>query len=120
MMHRCVMYCGLLSKRCATSLLPASPNRWETAFALVTAACVVAWCLCLTKAQQVDLHHAAMYSRAAFAHVLCASVLPQVIMHDIYAAASSSAKEFGVTLAEGANIAGFEKVAKAMLAQGAV
>lgn len=42
------------------------------------------------------------------------------IMRDIYAASSSAAKEFGVTLAEGANIAGFEKVAKAMLAQGAV
>eukprot|EP00775_Hariotina_reticulata_P008754 gene8754-8933_t len=42
------------------------------------------------------------------------------IMKSIYAAASSAAKEYGVTLQEGANIAGFEKVAKAMLAQGAV
>lgn len=41
-------------------------------------------------------------------------------MRDIYAASSSAAKEFGVTLAEGANIAGFTKVAKAMLSQGAV
>lgn len=48
------------------------------------------------------------------------ALLLQVIMHDIYAASSAAAKEFGVTLAEGANIAGFEKVARAMLAQGAV
>lgn len=44
----------------------------------------------------------------------------KTIMHDIYAAASSAAKEYGVTLQEGANIAGFVKVAEAMLAQGAV
>jgi len=31
-------------------------------------------------------------------------------MKSIYAAASSAAKEYGVTLQEGANIAGFEKV----------
>jgi len=44
----------------------------------------------------------------------------KVIMRDIYSASSSAAKEFGVSLAEGANIAGFVKVAKSMLAQGAV
>lgn len=44
----------------------------------------------------------------------------QTIMRDIFSAASSAAKEYGVTLQEGANIAGFEKIAKAMLAQGCV
>jgi glutamate dehydrogenase/leucine dehydrogenase len=41
-------------------------------------------------------------------------------MRGIYVASATAAKEYGVTLQEGANIAGFEKVARAMLAQGAV
>jgi hypothetical protein len=76
----------------------------------------------LKELDQIDIFHC-----PAYAHVLpltlvymSASVLLQVIMHDIYAVSSAAAKEFGITLAEGANIAGFEKVAKAMLAQGAV
>jgi glutamate dehydrogenase (NADP+) len=44
----------------------------------------------------------------------------QTIMHDIFAASSTASKEYGVTLQEGANIAGFEKIARAMLAQGCV
>uniref|UniRef100_A0A383VGJ9 Glutamate dehydrogenase n=2 Tax=Tetradesmus obliquus TaxID=3088 RepID=A0A383VGJ9_TETOB len=44
----------------------------------------------------------------------------KVIMHDIFAASSGASKEYGVTLQEGANIAGFEKIAKAMIAQGCV
>lgn len=44
----------------------------------------------------------------------------KVIMKSIYTASSGAAKTYGVTLQEGANIAGFEKIAKAMLAQGAV
>lgn len=44
----------------------------------------------------------------------------KVIMKSIYAAASGAAKEYGVTLQAGANIAGFVKIAKAMLAQGCV
>lgn len=42
------------------------------------------------------------------------------IMQNIYKAASSASKRYGVSLAAGANIAGFEKVARAMLDQGAV
>ena len=44
------------------------------------------------------------------------------IMESIYASASSAAKEYGMegNLVAGANIAGFMKVAEAMLAQGAV
>jgi glutamate dehydrogenase (NADP+) len=41
-------------------------------------------------------------------------------MDDIYGAASKAAKEYGVPLQAGANIAGFEKIARAMIAQGAV
>lgn len=41
-------------------------------------------------------------------------------MKDIYSASASAAKEYGVTLQAGANIAGFVKIAKAMLAQGCV
>eukprot|EP00878_Enallax_costatus_P001206 GHUV01001348.1.p1 GENE.GHUV01001348.1~~GHUV01001348.1.p1 ORF type:complete len:464 (+),score=127.69 GHUV01001348.1:196-1587(+) len=44
----------------------------------------------------------------------------KTIMHDIYTASAAASKEYGVTLQEGANIAGFEKIAKAMLAQGCV
>ncbi|KAF6258661.1 hypothetical protein COO60DRAFT_1622128 [Scenedesmus sp. NREL 46B-D3] len=44
----------------------------------------------------------------------------KTIMHDIFVAASTASKEYGVTLQEGANIAGFEKIARAMLAQGCV
>ncbi|KAF8059195.1 NADP-specific glutamate dehydrogenase [Scenedesmus sp. PABB004] len=44
----------------------------------------------------------------------------KTIMHDIYAASSAASKEYGVTLQEGANIAGFVKIARAMIAQGAV
>lgn len=44
----------------------------------------------------------------------------QVIMKDIYAASAGAAKEYGVTLQAGANIAGFCKIAKAMVAQGCV
>jgi glutamate dehydrogenase (NADP+) len=44
----------------------------------------------------------------------------QGIMKGIYYAASSAAKEFGVTLQAGANIAGFLKVARAMVDQGCV
>lgn len=42
------------------------------------------------------------------------------IMADIYQACKEAAKEYGVTLQGGANIAGFLKVAEAMLAQGVV
>lgn len=42
------------------------------------------------------------------------------IMQNIYRAASGAAKRYGVSLQAGANIAGFEKVARAMLDQGAV
>ncbi|WIA23076.1 hypothetical protein OEZ86_009988 [Tetradesmus obliquus] len=42
------------------------------------------------------------------------------IMVDIHAAASAAAKEYGVPLQAGANIAGFEKIARAMIAQGCV
>ena len=44
------------------------------------------------------------------------------IMESIYASASSAAKEYGMegNLVAGANIAGFMKVAEAMMAQGAV
>lgn len=52
--------------------------------------------------------------------LLLSSTVLQNIMQDIYSASSGAAKEFGVTLAEGANIAGFKKVATAMMAQGAV
>lgn len=44
----------------------------------------------------------------------------KTIMKDIYAAASGAAKEYGVTLQAGANIAGFIKIAKSMAAQGCV
>jgi glutamate dehydrogenase (NADP+) len=44
----------------------------------------------------------------------------KAIMVDIHAAASSAAKEYGVPLQAGANIAGFEKIARAMIAQGCV
>ena len=39
-------------------------------------------------------------------------------MQDIYAAADKAAKEYNTHLQGGANIAGFLKVAEAMLAQG--
>ncbi|KAF6248937.1 glutamate dehydrogenase [Scenedesmus sp. NREL 46B-D3] len=42
------------------------------------------------------------------------------IMVDIHAAASGAAEEYGVPLQAGANIAGFEKIARAMIAQGCV
>jgi len=42
----------------------------------------------------------------------------QTIMKDIYAASIKSAKEYNTNLQGGANIAGFLKVADAMLAQG--
>lgn len=44
----------------------------------------------------------------------------QNIMADIYKAASSAAQEYDVPLQAGANIAGFEKIARAMIAQGCV
>lgn len=44
----------------------------------------------------------------------------KAIMADIYQAASGAAKEYGVPLQAGANIAGFEKIARAMIAQGCV
>lgn len=44
----------------------------------------------------------------------------QNIMADIYQAASRAAKEYNVPLQAGANIAGFEKIARAMIAQGCV
>lgn len=73
------------------------------------------------------LTHAAHMRRHVCTHATPFPVRPisppypaQVIMRSIYEAASTAAKDYGVTLAEGANIAGFEKVAKAMLAQGAV
>jgi len=42
------------------------------------------------------------------------------IMKNIHAACMSTAEEYGTSLQAGASIAGFVKVAKAMLAQGAV
>jgi glutamate dehydrogenase (NADP+) len=42
------------------------------------------------------------------------------IMTNIYTQAADAAKKYGVNLAAGANIAGFERVATAMLAQGCV
>eukprot|EP00877_Chromochloris_zofingiensis_P002625 jgi/Chrzof1/12363/Cz06g31270.t1 len=44
----------------------------------------------------------------------------KTIMKDIYAASSQAAKTYGVPIQGGANIAGFEKIATAMLAQGCV
>ena len=44
----------------------------------------------------------------------------QSIMKSIYEACDSTSKEYDVTLQAGANIAGFVKVAEAMLAQGIV
>lgn len=44
----------------------------------------------------------------------------QNIMQDIYTQASAASTKYGVSLAAGANIAGFCKVADAMLAQGCV
>ncbi|PSC69576.1 glutamate isoform B [Micractinium conductrix] len=44
----------------------------------------------------------------------------KTIMHQIYKTARDAAKEYGVSLAAGANIAGFLKVGEAVLAQGAV
>ena len=41
-------------------------------------------------------------------------------MKSIYDACDSTSKEYGTTLQAGANIAGFIKVADAMLAQGVV
>jgi glutamate dehydrogenase (NADP+) len=41
-------------------------------------------------------------------------------MQNIYKASSSAAKKYGVPLQAGSNIAGFIKVAEAMLAQGVV
>ena len=40
------------------------------------------------------------------------------IMHNIYAKAKTASKEYDTSLASGANIAGFERVAEAMLSQG--
>lgn len=47
-------------------------------------------------------------------------VAMQVIMASIYKASKEAAEEYGTTLQGGANIAGFLKVADAMIAQGAV
>ncbi len=44
----------------------------------------------------------------------------QCIMQSIYACSKECAEEYNTTIAAGANIAGFLKVADAMLAQGAV
>lgn len=44
----------------------------------------------------------------------------QGIMKSVYEAADTTAKEYGVSLQAGANIAGFIKVAQAMQAQGVV
>lgn len=44
----------------------------------------------------------------------------QNIMASIYKASKEAAKEYNVTLQAGSNIAGFLKVADAMVAQGAV
>jgi len=44
----------------------------------------------------------------------------QGIMQGIYSQAFAASKKYGVNLAAGANIAGFTKVADAMLAQGCV
>jgi glutamate dehydrogenase (NADP+) len=51
---------------------------------------------------------------------LCSPLLLQSIMQDIYQAASTAAKEYDMPLQAGANIAGFEKIARAMIAQGCV
>ena len=48
--------------------------------------------------------------------VFCGVV--QDIMHGIYTACKDAAKEYNTTLQAGANIAGFLKVAEAMIAQG--
>lgn len=42
------------------------------------------------------------------------------VMRSIFAACKDAADEFGCSLADGASIAGFVKVAEAMAAQGAV
>jgi glutamate dehydrogenase (NADP+) len=47
-------------------------------------------------------------------------VLLQEIMVNIYKSAADAAKEFNVSLQDGANIAGFLKIARAMHAQGCV
>jgi glutamate dehydrogenase (NADP+) len=44
----------------------------------------------------------------------------QEIMRRIYTSCKAAAEEYGVGLADGANIVGFLKVAEAMVAQGAV
>ena len=50
-----------------------------------------------------------------------APVIPlQDIMASIYKASKNAAKEYNTTLQGGSNIAGFLKVAEAMLAQGPV
>ena len=47
-------------------------------------------------------------------------MLKQGIMASIYKASKDAAKEYNTTLQGGSNIAGFLKVADAMVAQGAV
>lgn len=48
----------------------------------------------------------------------CGNTVLQDIMKSIYQACKKAAKEYDTTLQAGANIAGFLKVAEAMVAQG--